>query len=173
MRLLIDCFNESTPKYLLFDINDQVDEQELIAAFDKIVLEYEDLKKTREYQNHLQKEDSKIYRKYQYLALHVALHAVTLKNFKSANEIIEAFKFDIKPEPESILHLIKSFENIFEIEKINQAKEIKEPTNWEDMRVFIHQTLNILPEYDCTVAQYCSYEKSAISLIEQRKKQHA
>lgn len=167
--------------------------RELIQAYDLILKEYDELRGTNEYKKHFEKLDGTLWDLYLIDAIKLTescLKIVDTKNGKFnttlASQLIDEFNIrhngkkveieekGLNKKAISTLEMVrKGIENKILIR--NEKEKAKEKTIqlWEDARVYIQIILGILPEYDCSVTQFISYEKSAKATITAKEKHKA
>jgi hypothetical protein len=177
MRSLIDVFNTSDIRHILIDYDSEYDTELLIEPFDKIMDEYGKLSGDNSYKKEIEKIDIKLYEYYLLKVIKLAIQCLQLGNNEFYRELDEAWNLKVKVNEDKLIdrkaiealeRKYKSITNKHKIAELKKREKEKNDVQWEDKIVFIHRTLEIKPEYNCTVAQYLSYEKSAKQLINAR-----
>lgn len=174
MRKLIDGLNTRDARHILFvDENDfdsvVFDSEDLKITFENIVIEFENASGSTHYVNHLRDQDYKLFKILQKNALITAYEALRIGNIEICQNLIDEFKFKIKPEFKEIERKIKLINNYF---KINNEVEVKEEStlNWYDSIAYIEDNSSIKVDDDCTVLRYLAYYNRVKQIIEAKNK---
>jgi hypothetical protein len=176
---LIDVFNTSDLRHILIDYDSEYDVELLIEPFDKIMAEYTELSGDNSYEKELEKLDIRLYEVYTLRVIQLASQCLLAGYKEGFKELNEAYNLKVKLDESKIIDFdavkklerkYKSITNRHKISELKKKEGEKKDIQWEDKIVFIHQTLKIQPDYNCTVAQYLSYEKTAKNLIAKQQK---
>lgn len=170
MWKLIELFNTSDARSILIDESSEVDPEELVVASEEILKEWGRLKDSNFYENHIRDKELYNYKKLERKALSVLAFSVTYKFTDKANEIIELFKFKIKPDIKEIERRIKLLNNWFRLHDEKNGNEEKDIIIWEDLKAEVEYQLGYQIDYNCTAIQYLSYEKIIKRIAEARRK---
>lgn len=174
MRKLIDSSNFSDARHILKcepeEWPEEINAVELVADFEKILVENDKLKNKNTYENHLRDEDFKLYQHLKMQALTTCIWAVSLGNIESASEIMEAFKFKFPLTIAELENQIKILSNWFVLHEEKDAQEEKTPVNWFDLIAYVEMNSTIKVDYNCPVAQYYAYERMIEQMNIARKK---
>jgi hypothetical protein len=177
MRSLIDVFNTSDLRHILIEYDPNYNAELLIEPFDKIMDEYQALSGDSSYEKELEKIDMKLHEYYLLKVIKLASQCLQLGNKELFKELNETWGLKVKLNESKLIdndaikaleRKHKSITNRHNIAEVKRKERNEASVQWEDKIVFIHRTLNIEPNYNCSVAQYLSYEKSAKELIAKR-----
>ena len=169
MRLLVEVFNTGDLRHILIKYDKSIANIDVSPYFDVIMMEFEALKGSGEYSEHLQKIDFTLYKELQIRTLMFIIMCLKIGQKEDAKTLIENFNFKIILNDKKIIdreaikkaeNRIKKIETSLEIQKIEDDRQKKDDkvVTWEKMRVKIHVGLSIMPENDCSVTQYLEYE---------------
>ena len=177
MRQLLDLFNTSDAKSIIIekylDEDFEVDPDELVRASEDIIREWEKLKDSNFYENHLRDKEFYLYKICEMQALDTIRYAIDYGFTHHAEALIKEFRFRIKPEIKEVERKIKLLRNWF---RLYQGKhpdnEETEVIVWEDLigELEYQSEGRLTIKYDCTAIQYLSYEKIIKRISEARKR---
>lgn len=178
MRLFIDIYNSELEvvvkgdeafqiyniRYILREYDENYPIVELMPYFDKIMEEHQILSGQKSNTNHFQKLDSQKWIEYKKTGIKLAIMSIQLGYKQGAIDIINSLKLKIQPTIGALERKYKSINNRLKLQLGKEQEKIKESKTrekliWNDLRVKIHQALKIMPDYNCSVSLYLSYEK--------------
>lgn len=176
MRQFIDVFNKDDLRYILKEYDENVKQDDLKEYFDNIMEEYRSLTGNDEYERHIHKIELRQYKELQIKAYRRIIQCVEFGLNDVAEEMIKLFNFSLKiTKPiETIKNAeraIKSILTTLQIQDIQEKENAPKKQNikWAGLIVYIHRTIGIKIEYDCTVELYCEYEQQANDYIKAKK----
>ena len=182
MRCWIDVHNDGDLRHLLYEYDESVDPSLLVEIYEAIIKEDEKLTSNNNYDQHLINMDKVIWDGYYINAVSVTIQCLESGRKDLAQKLINEFKLKVKLDDNKLIdrkaidvlsRLVKSINNKHKMRNLRDKGQKKTKSSWENMQVYIHQVLNILPDYNCTVALYRSYENAArrkVELEKQRRK---
>lgn len=193
MRLLIKIDDTGDLNYLIKK-GSECDEKILVKTYEQIRIEYQDLTGDNSYKTFIDRHDLTIIET-QYLTV-IDTIVVCLRTMNTdtgflytegAQLLIDEYNIKYNGKKVEIEHqkqnekTIKILEqlskSIITRQKIRKSKDVEEQellqkgrqkTTWEDLVTYIHISLGVQMDYNCSVKQYVSYEKSAKQIIKQR-----
>jgi len=186
MRQLIELFNTNDLRYLLVEYDDTYSQANLVQLFDSIMFEFETLRGDNKYQEYFEQTDDSLYRGCFINAIYLTIEFLSLLQNEDAKELIIEFnirqngkhieisneKFN-KKAIQQLEQIARSVESQMiikaERERIEQQAQKPKQLNWEEQLVWIHTSLGVMPEYDCTVSRYVAYEKQINARIAAQK----
>lgn len=174
MRQLIEVWNTHDARHIFKAEPDEWPENinniELVKSFEEILKEYEHLRDSVVYDNHLRDEDYKLYQMLKTQALWLLLQCVGVGNEESANEIMTAFKFNFQPTIKEIERQLKLMNNYFTLHNEKEQKEERKEISWFDLIAYIEENSSFKVDYNCPVAMYVAYENRVKQIIDAKRK---
>jgi hypothetical protein len=180
MRLWVDIHNLNDKRYLLKVYDESVDESLLIEAYDKIAAEDQKLSGSEVFDEHYHNIDKKLWEGYNINIIYLTKQCLEMGRKDLAKTLIDDFRLKIKLDEKKIIdrkaiyqleRLMKSINNRVKMRELREGDNKKPDITYESMQVNIQSVLEILPDYNCSVALFREYEKSAKRRIELQKAQ--
>lgn len=159
MMNLLDLFNTSDARSILIDDNYDVDAEELIEASEAIVQEWEKLRDSNAYQNHIRDKEFYMYKQLEKKALAIIIISIEYGFLVYSDELINLFKFKIGNNIKEAERKLKMLNNWFRLHGEKNKDEDNEHVIWEELKVYTEHALGYQIDFNCTATQYLAYEK--------------